>query len=49
MTDLKKCRLNIGTSGYSYAEWIDCRILSPGNPLGEHAAALRPDAFPPPN
>lgn len=32
------CRLRVGTSGYSYAEWVDAGFYPPGTPSGEMLA-----------
>ena len=33
--DAVPCRLQVGTSGYSYAEWIDAGFYPPGTPSGQ--------------
>lgn len=33
--DLDTCRLFVGTSGYSYTEWIDAGFYPPGTPSGK--------------
>ncbi len=40
MTPKSTSRLQVGTSGYSYAEWVTAGFYPPGTPSGRHADGL---------